>query len=90
LFGQPNLNYIQIKWLEFLSEYDFDVNHIQGKENKVTDALNGRVHEIHATTISMYKYDLKDRILGVAKSNQHYLKTKEILQQGNFWKKIKD
>jgi hypothetical protein len=25
LFGQPTLNSMKIKWLEFLSEYDFDV-----------------------------------------------------------------
>jgi hypothetical protein len=44
---------------EFLSEYDFDIKHIKGKENKVVDALSRRVHEMHATTISMCKYDLK-------------------------------
>ena len=60
LFGQPTLNVRQIKWLKFLSEYDFGIKHIKGKENKVVDALSRRVHEMHATTINMYKYDLKD------------------------------
>jgi hypothetical protein len=90
LFGQPTLNVRQIRWLEFLSEYDFEIKHIKGKENKVVDALSKRVHEMHATTISMYKSDLKDRILEVAKLDQHYLQTKETLQQGNFQQKIKD
>jgi hypothetical protein len=27
-------------WVEFLSEYNFDINHIKGKDNKVDDALN--------------------------------------------------
>jgi hypothetical protein len=31
LFGQPSLNVRQRRWLEFLSEYDFDINHIRGK-----------------------------------------------------------
>jgi hypothetical protein len=31
LFGQPSLNARQSKWLEFLSEYDFDIKHIRGK-----------------------------------------------------------
>jgi hypothetical protein len=31
LFEQPNLNARQTRWLEFLSEYDFDIKHIQGK-----------------------------------------------------------
>jgi hypothetical protein len=55
LFGQPSLNARQRRWLEFLSEYDFDIKNIKGKENRVVDALNRRVHEMHATTtISMY------------------------------------
>jgi hypothetical protein len=57
---------------------------IKGKEKKVTDALSNRVNEMHATTISMYMYDLKDIILEVANSYQHYLQIKEALQQGNF------
>jgi hypothetical protein len=69
LFGQPSLNARQSRWLEFLSEYDFDIKHIRGKENKVVDALNRRVHEMHATTISMYKSDLCDKILEVSKSD---------------------
>jgi hypothetical protein len=30
---------------------------------KMVDALSKRVHELHATTISMYQSDLKDKIL---------------------------
>jgi hypothetical protein len=54
-FGQPTLNARQIRWLEFLSEYEFDINHVKGKENKVDDALIRRVHEMTTTTINMYK-----------------------------------
>ena len=57
------MNARQIRWLEFLSEYEFNSKHINGKENKVVDALNIRVHEMHATTISMYNSSLKRRIL---------------------------
>jgi hypothetical protein len=31
LFGQPTLNVRQRRWLEFLSEYDFNIKHIKGK-----------------------------------------------------------
>jgi hypothetical protein len=31
LFGKPSLNARQRRWLEFLSRYDFDINHIKGK-----------------------------------------------------------
>jgi hypothetical protein len=69
LFGQPTLNVMQSRWLDFLSEYDLDTKHIKGKDNKVVDALIKRVHEMHATAISMYQSDLKDTILEAAKSN---------------------
>jgi hypothetical protein len=82
LFGQPSLNARQSRWLEFLSEYDFDIKHIRGKENKVVDALSRRVHEMHATTISMYKLDLCDKILEVSKSDLCYVDIKVTLQQG--------
>jgi hypothetical protein len=31
LFEKPTLNARQTRWLEFLSEYDFDIKHIKGK-----------------------------------------------------------
>jgi hypothetical protein len=65
-FDQPTLNIRKRRWLEFLYEYEFDIKHIKGKENKVDDALSRRVHELHATTISMCQTDLKRRIYEVA------------------------
>jgi hypothetical protein len=59
LFHQPTLNARKTRWLEFLSEYDFDIKHIKGKENKVDDTLSRRVHEFHSTAISMYQSNLK-------------------------------
>jgi hypothetical protein len=72
LFDQPTLNARQIRWLEFLCEYDFDIRHIKGKDNKVVDALSRKVHELHATTISMYRTELKDRILEAANDDLQY------------------
>jgi hypothetical protein len=66
LFDQTTLNARQSRWLEFLCEYDFEIKHIKGKENKVADALSRRVHELHATTISMYQTDIKSIILEAA------------------------
>ena len=42
IFTQPNLNARQRRWLEFLSKYDFDIEQIKGKENRVADALSRR------------------------------------------------
>ena len=30
----------KLVWLAFLSEYDFEIHHIEGKENKFVDALS--------------------------------------------------
>ena len=90
LFDQPNLNARQSRWLEFLSEYDFDINHIKGKENKVVDALSRRVYEIHAIAISMYQSYLKPRIIEVAKSDLKYKELVAKLQQGNLQQKIEE
>jgi hypothetical protein len=82
LFDQPTLNSRQRRWLEFLCEYDFDIKHIKGKENKVVDALSRRVHELHATTISMYRTDLRGRIVEIAKDDLQYMELVTKFQQG--------
>jgi hypothetical protein len=69
LFDQPTLNARQSRWLEFLCEYDFDIKNIKGRENKVADELNRRVHELHPTTISMHQTDLKGKISEAAKED---------------------
>jgi hypothetical protein len=90
LFDQPTLNTRQTRWLEFLSEYDFDIKHIKGKENKVVDALSIRVHELHALAISMYQLDLKDKIIEAAKSDLQYKELVEKLQQSILQQKIEE
>jgi hypothetical protein len=76
LFGQPTLNSRQNRWLEFLSEYDFEIKHIKGKENQVVDAFSRRAHEVHVASIIMYRTDLKDQIIVAANSYQQYVKIK--------------
>jgi len=43
LFDQLNLNSRQARWLATLSEFDFEIEYIKGKENKVADYLSKRV-----------------------------------------------
>ena len=45
LFDQPTLNDRKARWLDFLCEFDFEIKHIKEKENKLVDALKGKVHE---------------------------------------------
>ena len=54
LLDQPNLNARQAKWLDFLSEYDFEIQHIKGKENKVVDALSRNARLNFAVVFSTY------------------------------------
>ena len=87
-FNQPTLNARQSRWLEFLCEYDFDIKHIKGKENKVVDALSRRVYALHATTISMYQIDIKGIILEAANADLQYMELVAKLHQGKMLQKV--
>ena len=43
LFDQSNLNARQVRWISTLSEFDFEIRYINGKENQFIDALSRRV-----------------------------------------------
>jgi hypothetical protein len=40
LFDQPRMNTRHARWMVLISEFDFDIRHIKGKENRVEDTLN--------------------------------------------------
>ena len=72
LLDQPNLNARKCRWLVFLSEYDFEIQHIKGKENKVADALRRNV--IFMAAISTYKTNLEDQLEEGVKLDENYRK----------------
>ena len=80
LFDQQNLNARQARWLAFLSEYDFEIKHIKGKENKVTDALSINARLNFIATISSYKTKLDDK-LEVVKLDKEYQNLRKKLQK---------
>jgi hypothetical protein len=80
LFSQPDLNARQARWLAFLSEFDFEVRHIKGKENKIADALSRKVHGLFEVNISRPKSDLEQKIRTAGISNENYAKMMEELQ----------
>ena len=45
-----------------MREFDFEVKHIKGKENKVVDALNRRTHQVYEITVNQPEGDLLSRI----------------------------
>jgi hypothetical protein len=62
LFSQLDLNARKARWLAFLSEFNFEVRHIKGKENKVAYALSRRVHRLFEINVSRAESDLEQRI----------------------------
>ena len=69
---QPNLNSRQARWLAFLSEYDFEIQHIKGKENKVADALSRNARLNFAVAISTYVSDLDEQLKEVIEQDEIY------------------
>ena len=58
LFNQTNLNVRQARWLATLSEFDFEIKYIKGKEKRVVDALSRRVQVNQISAVSSYGIDL--------------------------------
>ena len=79
-FTQPDLNTRQAIWLAFLSEFDFEVRHIKGKENKVVDALSRRVHGLLEINISREESDLEQTIRMKGINDENYTKIMTELQ----------
>ena len=74
LLDQPNLNARQARWLAFLSEYDFEIQHIKGKENKVTDPLSRNAKLNFTTAIGTSVSDLNEQLKEGIKEDEIYQK----------------
>jgi hypothetical protein len=61
--------------LAFLSEFDFEVRHIKGKENKVVGDLSRRIHGMFEMNISRVESDLEQRIKATSNNDENYIKT---------------
>eukprot|EP00253_Pinus_taeda_P028742 PITA_28742 len=77
LFTQRDLNARQRRWSEFLSEYDFGISYIKGKENVVADALSRRPRIFSLIPI---KVDLRQRVLDRLIKDSWYLKVRASLE----------
>jgi hypothetical protein len=79
LFTQRDLNARQRRWSEFMSEYDFGILYIKGKENVVVDALSRRPRVFSLVPL---KVNLRERVLGKLLGDSWYLKVTSTLQSG--------
>lgn len=80
LFDQLNMNVRQDRWLATLSEFNFEIRYIKGKENRVADAFSRKVQVNHIATMSSYGIELHDRILHVGKRDDKYMEIMHRLQ----------
>ena len=74
LFDRHNINARQARWLPFLREYDFEIKHIKGKENKVADALSRHPKQYAS---SNYESDLENKIVNEEIFDKEYRNLKE-------------
>jgi hypothetical protein len=81
VFIQHDLNGRQVRQLAFLSEFDFEVRHIKGKENKVVDTLSQRNSEIYEVIINKEENSIEDKIKYGSINDEEYIKTIEQFQR---------
>jgi hypothetical protein len=48
--------------MALLSEFDFEIKHIKGKENRVVDALSRSMKTIHLEAMSTYETYVKNKV----------------------------
>ena len=75
------------QWLEFLCEFDFEIKHIKGKENKSADALSRKVQEMHVAYLSIFQSDLRQQIVNHTARDELYEQVKDKLQQQSIEKR---
>lgn len=71
-FSQTDLNARKARWLSFLSEFDMDIKHIRGKENKIVDALSRNACQNINSIGSSANFDLEDLVKKVADQDPNY------------------
>jgi hypothetical protein len=62
LFDQSKLNDRQARWMALLSEFDLEIEHIKGKENRVVDALSRSMKTIHLEAVSTCEMNFRERV----------------------------
>ena len=77
-FYHKNWNAHQAVWISFLSEYDFEIGHIKGKEDIEADALSQKQHEMNSILVSEYESEFKNMLKMVSSRYDEYKELMEI------------
>jgi hypothetical protein len=81
LFDQPKLNVRQARWIALLSEFDFEIKHIKGKENRVVDSLSRSMKLVHLAAVSTNESDIKERVKTAQETNAFFKTMTSYLNQ---------
>ena len=74
------MNARRARWMEFLSEFNFEIKHVKGKENMLANVLSRRMHLL---IVILCKSDLKGRILKDSSKDEVFLQIEEVVQERN-------
>lgn len=64
-----------------MSEYDFEIKRIKGKENKIIDALSRSIHLLYETNVSTYESNLTQKVKTTLQNDEIYNKIRAELQK---------
>jgi hypothetical protein len=81
LFDQLKLNARQARWMALISEFDFEIKHIKGKENRVVDALSRSMKVIHSAAVSTCETNLNERVKSAQEVDEFFKIVKAYLEQ---------
>lgn len=60
LFDQKELNMRQRRWMEFIKDYDFELQYHMGKANVVADVLSRKT--LHVSTMMVREMELIEKL----------------------------
>jgi hypothetical protein len=67
--------------MALLSEFDFKIKHIKGKENKVVDSLSRSIKTIHLEVVSTCEMNVKKRVKNAQETDTFFQTVTSYLKQ---------
>jgi hypothetical protein len=81
LFDQLKLNARQARWMALLRQFDFEIKHIKGKENRVVDSLSRSMKLIHLVVAITCETYVRERVKSAQETNAFFNTVKSHLEQ---------